>query len=94
MKKVKLTEKDLTRLISKVIEEQDYTSDVDRPTSDREKEIKSAFGDKYGKYLPNDVVRYLRKNPAQLFKKLYDIYGENAFKYLIRAKEDIENEEG
>lgn len=92
MRKINVTEKDLLKIVKVVLREQDYTSDVERPTSDREKEIRGAFGDKYSKYLPNDVVRYMRKNPAQLFKKLYDIYGENAFKYLINAKENIENE--
>ena len=47
---------------------------------------KSLFGDKYGSYIPNDVIRYIRKSPAQLFKRLYDMYGDKAYEYLDKAK--------
>lgn len=83
---IKLTENDLTKIIKRVIKEQDYSTDIDRPTSDREVDVKSIFGDKYGKYIPNDVIRYMRKNPAQIFDRLYDIYGEKSYSYLDRAK--------
>jgi hypothetical protein len=94
MKKIiKLTESDLTNIVKRVIEEQDYSSDIDRPTSGREKEIKSMFGDKYSKYIPNDVIRYMRKNPASLFERLYEIYGEKSYGYLDRAKAKINRNE-
>jgi hypothetical protein len=83
---IKLTQKDLTNIVKRVIEEQDYSSDIERPTSGREKEIKSIFGDKYSKYIPNDVIRYLRKNPSQVFERLYLIYGDKAYEYLDRVK--------
>lgn len=86
VKIIKLTENDLTKIIKRVIKEQDYSTDIDRPTSDREVDVKSIFGDKYGKYIPNDVIRYMRKNPAQIFDRLYDIYGEKSYSYLDRAK--------
>jgi hypothetical protein len=87
MKKViKLTENDLTNIVKRVMKEQDYSSDIDRETSEREFDIKSMFGDKYGKYIPNDVIRYLRKNPAQVFQRLYNIYGEKSYEYLDKAK--------
>jgi hypothetical protein len=86
MKIVKLTESDLETIIKRVISEQDYSSDVDRPTSDRERQAKSLFGDKYGSYIPNDVIRYIRKNPAQFFKKIYQMYGDRAYDYLDKAK--------
>jgi hypothetical protein len=87
MKKiVKLTESDLERIIKRVINEGDYSYDIDRPTSGRERDVKSIFGDKYGNYIPNDVIRYIRKNPAQLFKKLYEIYGDKAYDYLDKVK--------
>lgn len=91
MKKiVKLTESDLERIIKRVINEGDYSVDIDRPTSGRERDVKSMFGDKYGSYIPNDVIRYLRKSPAQLFKKLYEIYGDKAYDYLDKAKNRME----
>ena len=88
MKKViRLNESDLTNIVKRVLSESDYSTDVERPTSDRERQAKSLFGDKYGYYIPNDVIRYIRKNPAQFFKKLYEMYGEAAYDYLDKAKE-------
>jgi uncharacterized protein with von Willebrand factor type A (vWA) domain len=86
MKKIKLTESDLIEIVKKVVKEQDYSSDIERPTSGREKQIQSIFGDKYSRYLPNDVIRYLRKNPAEVFKRLYSIYGDKSYEYLDKAK--------
>jgi hypothetical protein len=87
MKKiVKLSESDLENIIKRVISESDYSTDVERPTSDRERQAKSLFGDKYGSYIPNDVIRYIRKNPAQFFKKIYEMYGDRAYDYLDKAK--------
>lgn len=83
---VKLSESDLENIIKRVIVESDYSSDSERPTSDRERQAKSIFGDKYGSYIPNDVIRYIRKNPAQFFKKIYDMYGDRAYEYLDKAK--------
>ena len=88
MKKViRLNESDLTNIVKRVLSESDYSTDVERPTSDRERQAKSLFGYKYGSYIPNDVIRYIRKNPAQFFKKLYEMYGEAAYDYLDKAKE-------
>ena len=87
MKKViKLNESDLTNIVKRVLSEQDYSSDIERPTSDRERQAKSLFGDKYGSYIPNDVIRYIRKNPAQFFKKIYQMYGDKSYEYLDKAK--------
>ena len=83
---VKLSESDLSNIIKRVMSEQDYSSDVTRPTSDRERQVKSIFGNKYGSYIPNDVIRYIRKNPAQVFKRLYEMYGDSAYDYLDKAK--------
>lgn len=85
--KVRLTENQLIKVIERILEQStDYSSDIDRPTSDREKDIKSLFGDKYSKYIPNDVIRYLRKNPSTVFERLYKIYGEESYTYLDKAK--------
>lgn len=87
MKKlIKLTEKDLANIVKRVINEQDYSTDVERGTEPREKDIKSMFGKKYGAYIPNDVIRYMRKNPKQIFARLYEIYGEMSYEYLDMAK--------
>lgn len=88
--KVRLTENQLIKIVSRIVEQStDYSSDIDRPTSDRERDVKSIFGDKYSKYIPNDVIRYLRKNPTHVFERLYKIYGEEAYSYLDKAKNKL-----
>ena len=88
---IKLTRNDLVEQIKKSItknlNESDYSTDVDRPTQPREKQIKDVFGPKYSNYLPNDVIRNMRKNPSALFQKLFDVYGESAFTYLEKARD-------
>lgn len=87
MKKIiKITESELTNIVKRVLNEQDFSTDVERSTQPREKDIKSLFGAKYGAYIPNDVLRYMRKNPKQMFARLYDIYGDMAYEYLDMAK--------
>jgi len=80
--------RNLKRIIREVLSESDYTVEPELGTFPREKEVKSIFGQKYGAYIPVDVLRYLRKNPALIFKRLYDIYGEKSFDYLNNAKGD------
>lgn len=72
--------------------EQDYSSDTERHTSDRERQVKSLFGDKYGQYIPNDVIRYIRKSPAQFIKKIYQMYGDKVYDYLDKAKRQSNDE--
>jgi hypothetical protein len=72
--------------------EQDYSSDTERPTSDRERQVKSLFGDKYGQYIPNDVIRYIRKSPAQFIKKIYQMYGDKVYDYLDKVKSQSNDE--
>jgi hypothetical protein len=85
-KTIKLTESDLTRIVKRVIKESDFTVEPEIGTIPREKDIKSMFGQKYGAYIPMDVLRYMRKNPALIFKRLYDIYGDKSYDYLDKAK--------
>jgi hypothetical protein len=80
--------RNLDRIIREVLSESDYTVEPELGTFPREKEVKSIFGQKYGSYVPADVLRYLRKNPALIFKRLYEIYGEKSFEYLNNAKGD------
>ena len=80
--------RNLKRIIREVLSESDYTVEPELGTFPREKEVKGIFGQKYGSYVPADVLRYLRKNPALIFKRLYEIYGEKSFEYLNNAKGD------
>jgi len=87
---VKLTREELVeqirKSITKNLNEQDYSSDTERSTQPREFQVKDIFGQKYSRYIQNDVIRYMRKNPSLIFQRLYDIYGEEAFTYLEKAK--------
>ena len=49
--------------------------------SPREKEVQNVFG-QYGEDIPPAVLRYMRKNPDKIVKRLYDIYGDKMFDYL------------
>jgi hypothetical protein len=85
---VKLTESDLKKIVKRVVMESgDYSIEPGIPTLPREKDVRGVFGQKYGAYIPNDVLRYMRKSPARIFERLYELYGERAFEYLNKAKE-------
>jgi len=73
--KVKLSEEQITRLMNHQINETDYTSDPERGTEPKEEEIKKIFG-KYAQHIPNDVIRYIRKNPTLIVKRIKELYPE------------------
>lgn len=101
MKKViKLNEEMLENLVKKVIKEEKL-SEADRTdgpdwemtgarnrrnytASPKETEVSSVFG-KYYKDIPPMVLRYLRKNPEAVVKRLYKIYGDKMFDYLPKG---------
>jgi len=87
MKKiVKLTENQLMDIISKVINESEFSLSPYEKEFPRETGIKDIFG-KYTPDVPNDVIRYMRKNPRLIFDRLFFEYGDKAFEYLEMAKE-------
>jgi hypothetical protein len=55
-----------------------------RPTP-REKEMMGVFGDMYGEDIPPVVIRYMRKNPEKIIKRLYAVYGDKMFDYIGRG---------
>jgi len=94
MKKVvRLTENELSKLISRIINEGDFSVEPHIKTQPREKDVRGVFGKKYGPYIPIDVLRYIRKNPRLIFANLYDIYGEKAYEYLDMAKGDSDSQQ-
>jgi hypothetical protein len=80
MKKIILTESDITKIIRKTIEtklnEDKFSVEPEVLRQPRERDIDSLFG-KYTYHVPDDVIRYMRKNPALIVKRLLDIYGED-----------------
>ena len=96
MKKFKLNERTLESLVKQVVRKEklqklneDRTdfemsgarSKEDYVSNPRERDVSSMFG-KYSDDVPPIVIRYLRKNPEMIVKRLYKIYGEKIFDYL------------
>jgi len=43
--------------------------------------------------IPNDVVRYMRKNPKLIIKRLMELYGDSFFDYVGDVSNELRNEE-
>ena len=89
--RIKLKETDLLNIVKRILNEEKYSSDPERGTQPREMDIEYMFGPKHGSSVPPDVIRYMRKSPATIFKRLYDIYGDKAYEYLDKAKNSSEH---
>ena len=80
MKKIILTESEITKIVRKSVEtklnEDKFSVEPEVSRQPRERDIDSLFG-KYTYHVPDDVIRYIRKNPALIVKRLLDIYGED-----------------
>ena len=86
MKKiVRITEEQINRIVSKTMSEQfemgDTTPRRDYKPTPREKQVKGVFGS-YSEDIPPTVIRYMRKNPDKIVKRLYDIYGESIYDWI------------
>ena len=62
--------------------EQDFSVEPEISTQPREKDVRGVFGKKYGAYIPMDVLRYMRKNPEAIIKRLYGLYGDKIYDYI------------
>ena len=86
-KKIKIYENEIKRatrrkLMENYLDEQhemrDTYSRADYKSSPRERGVKGVFG-KYGEEIPPAVLRYMRKNPAAIVKRLHKLYGDRIF---------------
>ena len=86
MKKITLTESDITKIVKKSIErklnEDKFSVEPEVSRQPRERDIDQLFG-KYTYHVPDDVIRYMRKNPALIVKRMVDIYGEEKMRQYI-----------
>lgn len=86
-KKIKIYESEIKRatrrkLMENYLEEEDDREmsgafhRKDFKPSKREKDVMSVFGDMYGQDIPPVVIRYMRKNPDHVLRRLSKIYPE------------------
>jgi hypothetical protein len=88
MKKViRIDENQLINIIERVVKEQDEEKFKVEPQVGkipREKQLQGVFGE-YNDQIPNDILRYMRKNPQLIMNRLAKIYGDNFLKYADKA---------
>jgi len=88
-KKVRIYESEIKRAVRRGLMEniaenwemKDTVNPSQYTASPREKEIVGVFGE-YGEAIPENVLRYMRKNPKAIIKRLYDVYGQQMFDYI------------
>ena len=96
-KKVKIFETEIKRatrrkLMENYLDEQhemrDTYSREDYKSSPREQGVRNVFG-KYGDEIPPSVLRYMRKNPAAIIKRLHKLYGNEIFDAVKGSGEEF-----
>jgi hypothetical protein len=87
-KRIILSESDLAKIIQKTItkklNEGNFSVEPEVSIIPREKQVAKVFG-KYSGYLPDDLLRYIRKNPSLIVQRLLDIYGDSLIRYVENA---------
>ena len=96
-KKVRIFENEIKRatrrkLMENYLDEQhemrDTYSRADYKSSPREQGVRDVFG-KYGEEIPPSVIRYMRKNPAAIIKRLHKLYGNEIFDAVKGSGEEF-----
>ncbi len=80
-KELAQVQQDLVDGMNEEFEMKDTYSRKNYRQSPRERDIESVFG-QYSEEIPPSVLRYMRKNPEKIVKRLYDIYGQQMFDYI------------
>lgn len=86
MKQIKLSENELIRMIEKIIKEEEDEFSIEPHVGKipRERQLQNMFG-RYDEQIPNDILRYMRKNPQLIMNRLAKIYGDNFLTYADKA---------
>ena len=96
-KKVRIFENEIKRatrrkLMENYLDEQhemrDTYSRADYKSSPKEQGVRNVFG-KYGEEIPPSVLRYMRKNPTAIIKRLYKLYGNEIFDAVRGSGEEF-----
>ena len=88
-KKIKIYNSEIKRSVRRGIMEnlveqwemKDTYSRAGYKQSPKEKEIGGVFG-QYGEDIPPAVLRYMRKNPQAVIKRLFGVYGNEMIEYI------------
>ena len=70
------------------MDDDDFTVEHNVKKMPREYGLSTVFG-KYAEEVPNDVLRYMRKNPKGILEKLYILYGDSVYDRLDKIKEKM-----
>lgn len=87
MKKISITESELREIIQEILDKSSVS------LTPQETKLKGVFG-RYEPEVSDDVVRYMRKNPRLVIKRLMDIYGEKFFTMVDREKQNWPDTQG
>lgn len=97
MKKLVVSESELTKIIQKTIENKlneqfnsEFSVEPNISKTPRESELEDVFG-KYSGEIPADVIRYMRKNPKLVIQRLFDIYGEKLMDYIPYSQDEFKD---
>ena len=101
-KKIKIYESEIKRatrrkLMESYLDEEDNREmsgafhRKDFKPSKREKDVMGVFGDMYGQDIPPVVIRYMRKNPDHILRRLAKLYPEIYMRHIpVQSNVDLE----
>jgi hypothetical protein len=90
--KIILTEKQLEKLTKRIktLNEDKFSVEPKVKRTPRERDIDKLFGS-YTNYIPDDVIRYMRKNPRLIVRRLAKIYGIDKLMSYLKIQKNNYN---
>ena len=97
MKKLVVSESELTKLIQKAVEnklneqfESEFSVEPNVSKTPRETELEDVFG-KYSGEVPADVIRYMRKNPDHILRRMAKLYPDIYMRHIpLQSNTELE----
>lgn len=97
MKKVSIKESQITKIIKelteKIINEKTFSIEPHVSEIPRERNLGKVFGS-YEPEVSDDTIRYMRKNPRLIIKRLIDIYGDKFFDMVDLERQRLIDTQG
>jgi len=96
MKKVSIKESEITKIIKelteKILSEKTFSIEPHVREIPIERNLRKVFGN-YETEVSDDTIRYMRKNPRLIIKRLIDIYGDKFFDMVdVEKQKSIETQ--